>query len=1586
MKLKLLFIGFATVLCLYVQANGFADSLFFPANGSHPPAVKRSVKQLKDLEKILGEQDFQEVKGFDPTFFEGFNATHSTQAVIDNRKLAKSTMDEVEASNHYVDYLAPSDLNQLPIGIKKKVGNTSVTIAVSSAVFTPTYAELTVFARIKIPQNPKEIFFGVQGIKLSHQGGIIGDARLVLLGDLAIPIHGNNAALVLKGSMNMQTGQGGNLTYVEIDCNGFKKMGLAADIQFPRSLLIPVDTNGDALANGNVKGSFTTVVEDWNDITARVSFTPFQLVGLKGIAFQVSDALFDFSDKKNVGADGGAQVAFPAGYQERYLMQGNVNLWRGVYAKSITVTLPKAFKDRTTQGPVSFGVNDLIIDNNGITGDFFALNVLPIMKGTASGWKFSVDSIRLAIETNHLKRAGFGGRLGLPITAQNDFDTTKKGKFLGYQAVITASSDYVCRVTTLDSLSFDLWKASLNLLPNSYVQLTGNSDALKPEAMLHGSLSIMARGYGEGPDRPADRSPVADMKDIEFRSLHLTTEAPFISAQYFGYNGALKVANFPVSVDSISLTTGNNEVALGFNLKVNLHENEFGGKTRLNIVGNLTEGDGLQSWTYKKLTIEDITLNASFKRAFDLNGTIKFMNDDAIYGDGFKGHINATITAGAAQNLNVGVDILFGKKEFRYWYFEAEASGGPVVLPVGGGFNITGFSGGAYYRMKKVVPFNTSSTERVRYDPDSTAGVGLKAGVFFNWGSDKVAEGKASFEIAFNKGGGMRYAGMFGYVTVMEDLLPAGKDWAASINKTFKDIEAKAANVVDTATLNRMKIFQPTAASKDVIPIESDETPGGKGMKAYVGIQYDFTTRTLHGNFDIYMDAAGGLIKGAASNNRAGWAVIHIEPEKWYLHMGTPSDRLGIRFGIGGFSIATGSYFMVGDNIPKFPGPPDIVTSLLGDKKITSNRNDGELSEGKGLAFGTSINLNTGDLRFLMFYANFQAGLGFDVMVKNHGDAHCSGSQGRIGINGWYAEGQAYAYLQGELGVRVKVLFVQKNIPIIQGGAAALLQAKLPNPTYIGGYYALHVKVLGGLIDGDFRFKFTFGQDCQIEQDSVSEYDNFKVIASASPAHQSSDVSVVAQPRLTFSLKPNEVLEMNTEQGTERILPRMDYFRVVEGSTQVPGTVSMASDGMAMDFRPYDMLKPNTDYTIQARVVFQEYKYNTWTDIVQDGQRVEEVKAFSFRTGAGPDTIPHESIVKMYPFFNQRNLYKDEPRNGRIVLSGTLYSLFSNGTVYQAKFYSTGGQLVETTAVGYEPTSHILSYPLPANLATGSTYNVEIVVQGASGPVKPILKYQFTTSQYGTLAQKLQAIQMVQPVIGRVSSDIINLQAKVTPYEGFELYELVGNAYTGGPLIRGEALLTDSYYQDKIQKLLYQEIPLKGGNESFYINNRNTGELGAPPVKAIPLSSYYLSVLQSGTYNAYTRERFPYIYDLVSYYNRDFNDLRTQVINTYLGGSSQSYTTTCYMQPSREADTFQESPDSYDRPVYAAFSLMDADTYCETTLIQEHLTDIPSAFHELILNPFPFIYKGNYRVMFRLVLPDGTNGSTGEFTFQNPIE
>ncbi|MGL4632457.1 MAG: hypothetical protein ACRCVT_14745, partial [Leadbetterella sp.] len=146
-------------------------------------------------------------------------------------------------------------LNQeLPIGIKETIGNTSVEIAISKYILYPAYGEITIYCRMhfkdsKAPNGERDVFFGATGIKIAN-GGIMDEAKLVLLGDVALPFGGNT--FTIKGGYNENTGASKSLTYVIIDCKGFRELSINGELKLSRSIVQPFDEEKRAPKPGNV--------------------------------------------------------------------------------------------------------------------------------------------------------------------------------------------------------------------------------------------------------------------------------------------------------------------------------------------------------------------------------------------------------------------------------------------------------------------------------------------------------------------------------------------------------------------------------------------------------------------------------------------------------------------------------------------------------------------------------------------------------------------------------------------------------------------------------------------------------------------------------------------------------------------------------------------------------------------------------------------------------------------------------------------------------------------------------------------------------------------------------------------------------------------------------------------------------------------------------------------------------------------------------------------------------------------------------------------------------------------------------------
>ena len=138
-----------------------------------------------------------------------FNSYGQDIAPTKELNAASNSIEKIEAGDRWVDHFSNQDLVELPIGIRKTISNVQYSIGITKAVFSPEYTTLTVFCRVDIPQKDKDeqpikLFFGADNLKLSHQGGIIGEAKLVLLGNIDIPFSDNKWQLSLYGGFEME--------------------------------------------------------------------------------------------------------------------------------------------------------------------------------------------------------------------------------------------------------------------------------------------------------------------------------------------------------------------------------------------------------------------------------------------------------------------------------------------------------------------------------------------------------------------------------------------------------------------------------------------------------------------------------------------------------------------------------------------------------------------------------------------------------------------------------------------------------------------------------------------------------------------------------------------------------------------------------------------------------------------------------------------------------------------------------------------------------------------------------------------------------------------------------------------------------------------------------------------------------------------------------------------------------------------------------------------------------------------------------------------------------------------------------------
>ncbi|MFA0964368.1 hypothetical protein AB9P05_21360 [Roseivirga sp. BDSF3-8] len=1183
---------------------------------------------------------------------------------------AHSLHEEVLRENKLASELTADLLPSLPVGIVKDVGGKTIIIAIDSATFTPQGAIINAYISLELGSGQRRVAFAAKQI-LFQPGGASQANRweMHLISEEKIPFG--------KSDLVLPANRMGN--YVAFGCGGFLELSIDGYIEFDPEVIQPViekdrepviEKAGEPVKT--LQADLALRTTDPGNILARIDLPPFQHAKLPGVEYRARNVVADFSDIQH-----DPTVLFPFGYDPA--MGGPIQLWKGIYIEEAQVKLPRALAgDR--QNDLTLSGYNMLIDDAGFSGTVAAENFLPMGKKAMAGWPFSIDRLRISFNRDQIDGAGFGGDLRIPAFDQTDFT---------YDAIMqtgqSGKTEYLFLVSVTDSVEMKALGADIMLADNSVIIVKEDKGKLKPEAILHGVASVNAG------DKIA-------LTKLHFQDMHLSGEAPYIHRAIWSLEGENnKAGGFPVTVNRLAFMHDSAKIRLRADVGLHLMNDSdkgFGAETTVEVFGKITpqtvtadtsgmevsEGEEYtpvasataepgQKWEYEKTTISDILINVN-GGAFTMKGALSFYEKDEVYGNGFRGEVDATFKPGPhlraiAQFGNV--------KDLRYWYADANAR---FSTPIGTGLGFYGFGGGAYYHMSRVLP-NAEALEEpgqgmrvdqamtgkvgksltgVIYKPDAETGMGFKAMTTIGLtGDPRLFNADAAFEMAFNRHGGVRYAALQGDAFFLTGL---------------------------------------------------DERSSSAPMYANLLISYDFNNKVLHGNLDTYINFPEGVVRGIHERGLAGSAVLHFSPQDWYVHVGQPQRRIGVQI----LGLArTSSYFMVGTSIPGMPAPPPEVSSILGGMNLDMMRDENALGLGRGLAFGSAMQIGTGRKSLGPFYGEFSAGAGFDMMLKDYGSAYCEGRTGRIGLNGWYASGQVYAYMQGAIGIRVKTAFVNGDFQILTIGAAAVLQGKLPNPAYMRGVVGGKFSILGGLVKGNCRFKAEFGEECEIV--GANEVTGIKVIASVTPKQAEGVLDVFTVPQASFNLGIGQTHQVIDDEGHVRTFrASLQRFEVSHNNTPLAGEIRWNETRDVAGFKPLEILPPNEKLDVLVSVVWEERQNGVWRPL-EDGTAEEEMT--SFATGDAPKNIPEENVAYSYPVKDQRNFYAEEYPAAYIKLDIGQAYLFNkedeSGNAYKFVARYEGTNTSTEVPLTYRAENQELTFEVPAALASETVYDLYIL-------------------------------------------------------------------------------------------------------------------------------------------------------------------------------------------------------------------------------------------------------------------------------------
>jgi len=927
----------------------------------------------------------------------------------------------------------------LPLGIDIALGDNKLKFGVFGMEFTPTKATMQVVIQTPpLPlQTPQELYFGAKDLCFSPNG-ISGDqATLYLSADLRLPSFGSNYSFTLKGSEDLA-----QTTSITLDCNmAFKRIRLVGEIGLDTSVVRQVADSSQ------VKALFAVEVEKWEELMLETSVKPFYFVSHPDWAFEIKEAALDLSALANP-----AGIRLPE--EDQAALAGNINLWTGLYAKRIAVTLPPSFKfakgGQTGRG-LTAGFENLTIGFNGstqLTG--VVENILTLegdSGGVLSGWQFSIDRLALTIKSaNHDLSfiPKLEGRLRFPLF-DDPFRYTAEYRQSDKSLVLAVIGDNV-------ELKAKSIKSVFKMQEGSRVECIFTKARPTSSAVYDAEIKISLNGKWS----IIDTTKGIDIPLMQFTGLRYSTKTGFESQPTLGFvtTSTTGAGNQPPAIPHVkgfdadlkNITPffdgkfeegGGVRLGVSFTLGIKLigqngsasQSNDtwssFGASATLELSAVCKIGEDY------KPSIEEFNLNLlgigidADAAVCHIKGSFTLIDNDPVFGNGFRGCVDFKLGVGVEVQGNVAA--IFGRTmgTNSYSYFSIDGKIENLNLMIGQYLAINGFVGGLSYNMKMR---ENSPKPMIDAVVDRLIGGGQCSTDAPMSNFPQVPE-EGKFQLLFS--------------VLFKDAAAGGFAFNGGMG-LFSQIDLERGGVDYLAVGGFMDFIKPPTASLAI------GVNNGMKLRASLGLMYDFNNHVLTGSSRVYINVGNVLVGTARTDNAdlnepdlAGKMALYVGSNDWYVYIGNPwaptnagdpgnllasmPQYAEVSVVIPGFNIrlgGAGAYFAMGTygiyGLPPLPpnregfSIPDNIRSQL---MSTRGAPDPSLTSGAGIAFGGWMGFDYATpWLFDALRAGINLGAGFDVaLLRYAASASCDGASGMLGVNGFYGRGQLYAYIKGAL-------------------------------------------------------------------------------------------------------------------------------------------------------------------------------------------------------------------------------------------------------------------------------------------------------------------------------------------------------------------------------------------------------------------------------------------------------------------------------------------------------------------------------------------------------------------------------------------
>ena len=1023
--------------------------------------------------------------------------------VVANNAWAQNTAANVvtwaeNTSGQSIDYqglTAYSTPVEMPLGLNFPAGDQ---LAITEMVFKKSTSEFNAVAAKTTPAswgNPVQLVgFEVKELQFHPTNIDFSQGRLEIVDDLTVGNINGDIDFTFKKPSGSNSG-----CYLEWEDTGITEYGLEIESAFTRDWLLPVPDDGVSQSTA----SLSAVGTAWNDLILTGTLSESEIVETSGMIIKADSLAYDMSDTLNPPS-----INFPDDYPGE-----TSNLFRGFYMKELLVGMPDTWQSNSG-GPPEISIQDMIIDDVGVTLFGEANNVLQFPNAEVADLKASIDTVYVDIIASSLIEAGVKGKIGLPISKADSIQNPLKYHALfNNVAAPSQPKHFQLTIEPTGPIYASLLKGELELAETS--NMVAKIDSIKKTFTLDLDGEFSWDDIDLGPVKNVSFGMTFQDMEMAYNSIQPTNKFQFDAGTWAFASPQKRLANFPVTVEDVEIenqpTTGNElwKGKLKIPVVLNLSD-KIGGGTTLAVEGKVIDDSGSGGAKFKpeyiRTTIDSIGVDAKMA-AVDILGYLKIRNDDPVYGNGFTGSLKANFKAvkiKASAAVEFGNTTYLNPNRYRYWRVEAD-----VVLPPPGvsflpGLAFRGFGGGAYRNMEATLSGTTYS-----FSPKKSS-LGFNASaVLATTPKEETFNADVNLAAQFSSSDGLTFIGFTG-----DFFVGAGFD---------KRADAK---------------------------INGD-----------VAVTYDFPQQHFNMTANVNVNAPPITTPSPAN------LVLDVngKTNKWYFKFGEPSNLNTVK--VGGVNLY--EYLMFGNDIPQPNGFTtnfnsayyDIFKDYPNGSSIGSGGVGSNTETGKGFALGIGFKFSkaddkrltkhrSGNKKHTVFY-NLSAGAELNLGFLEYSGS--CGGYSTVGINGWRAKGNLGFYGTASASVRKyrNNGSVQWNKDVASLEAGAWIQGEFPNPYWVKGAVDGSVSVLGDLINFSFHKEFEKGTRCYngsagsgaaVTQGDAAADQEQLLIKYVNPS-QNYNFPETSPLIVRYGLTPNEVFDVSEQQGNGTIENRV--FKLV---------------------------------------------------------------------------------------------------------------------------------------------------------------------------------------------------------------------------------------------------------------------------------------------------------------------------------------------------------------------------------------------------------------------------------------------------------